>query len=102
VFVNFCECKYIQAAGRTQIKGDIGFSSLNPKAASSQQRADSESPSQVKLLLPELRRADSALRLQAVGGVGVCASVVPMAIRGEDPLRMKTCMLFQNGHGFEG
>ena len=30
--------------------------------------------SQVKLLLPKFHRADSALRSQAAGGVGVCAS----------------------------
>ena len=36
-------------------------------------------PSQVKLLLPKFHRADSALRSQAAGGVGVCASVAPPA-----------------------
>ena len=35
--------------------------------------------SQVKLLLPKFHRADSALRSQATGGVGVCASVAPPA-----------------------
>jgi hypothetical protein len=35
--------------------------------------------SQVKLLLPKFHRADSALRSQAAGGVGVCASVAPPA-----------------------
>ena len=31
------------------------------------------------LLLPNYHRADSALRSQAVGGMGVCASVAPPA-----------------------
>ena len=35
--------------------------------------------SQVKLLLPKFHRADSALRSQAAGGMGVCASVAPPA-----------------------
>ena len=36
-------------------------------------------PSQVRLLLPNFYRADSALRSQAAGGVGACASVAPPA-----------------------
>ena len=32
------------------------------------------------LLLPKFHRADSALRSQAAGGVGVCASVAPPAL----------------------
>ena len=35
--------------------------------------------SQVKLALAKFHRADSALRSQAAGGVGVCASVAPPA-----------------------
>ena len=38
-----------------------------------------EKESQVKLLLPKFHRADSALRSQAAGGVGACASVAPPA-----------------------
>ena len=35
--------------------------------------------SQVKFPLPKFHRAESALRSQAAGGVGVCASVAPPA-----------------------
>ena len=71
-------CAYSESVWVTLIL-DFRFLRNANKTPHAEQRNKQHPASQVKLLLPKFYRADSALRSQDAGGVGVCAAVASPA-----------------------